>query len=634
MPGRVLLVNAPWGRVYCPSMGLGLLKTRLTENDIACDVLYLHLDWYARLRDEVGAQQATEWFEMGTVDEIFGESAFAVARFGADDAGLDRLRRDLIRNATSPAGAEAAERFFGMAPLVRPFIDEELAAIDWDAYDVVGFTTMFSQLNASLALAEGIRARKHGPKLVFGGSRCEGELGEGVIEGHACVDAAFVGKPDVNFLHYVQAVCANRDPVSIPGTLIRHADGRIERGPPEPAPDLAALPLPNYDDYFARCDQIGLESSYPRFILVETARGCFWGVKHHCIFCGLLGEKPKYNVRPPEKVIADIDTLSRKYSTNGVMFVDLIMNTKYFKPVFDWMAEDERDFRFFCELKPDIKREHLEVLWRAGCWTAQPGIESFDTGVLSLIDKGTTALENAAFLKFMRDMTMIPSWNFLYGVPQEDPSAYRTMLAKLACLTHLQPPKSVTPMGLVRNSPAWWQAERLGLVNMRPAAGYAELFRLPPEQTRKIAYSFTADRTDGADPDSYTEDVRRFLSRWIEAPERGYLAFRRHPSGRGEIIDTRFNFDPCRIDLEPGEAALYEACYDVRRIDALTEAAPNFGLPANAVLTAINRFCAQGWMLAEDGACVALALVRDDQVPWFDLARLQFDRLAARPAAE
>ena len=105
MTGRVLLVNAPWGRIYCPSMGLGLLKARLTENGIPCDVLYLHLDWYARLRAAFGAAAATQQFEQGTVAEQVGEWAFAVGRFGSDDPGLAHVRRHLLESAPTPAAA-------------------------------------------------------------------------------------------------------------------------------------------------------------------------------------------------------------------------------------------------------------------------------------------------------------------------------------------------------------------------------------------------------------------------------------------------------------------------------------------------------------------------------------------------
>lgn len=623
MTGRVLLVNAPWGRIYCPSMGLGLLKARLTENGIPCDVLYLHLDWYARLRDAFGAAAATQQFEQGTVSEQVGEWAFAAGRFGVDDPGLARVRRHLIESSPTPASAAQYEQFFQVAPLVKPFIDEVVESVDWSAYDVVGFTTMFSQLNASLALAEGVRAVTDRPKIVFGGSRCEGELGEGVIEGHPVVDAAFTGKPDLNFLDYVREVVDGGEPDDVPGAIVRRSDGLLAHGPKEPVADLGTLPLPDYDDYFEHCRTVGLEESYPKFILVETARGCFWGVKNHCIFCGLLGEEPKYSVRPPEKVIEDIDILTRKYDTTRVMFVDLIMNTKYFKPVFDWMAEDERDFRFFCELKPDIKRDHLETLWRAGCWRAQPGIESFDSGVLNLIDKGTTALQNVACLKFMRDLSMIPSWNFLYGIPQEEPAAYPAMIDKVRHLAHLEPPTSVTPMGLVRNSPAWARAEQLGLVDMRPDGAYPALFKLAPEQIRKLAYTFVADRADGSDPDAYSAEVRRELAEWQEAETRGYLAFRRSDAG-SEIIDTRFNFPPRREELSPGEAAVYDMCYDVRRIEDVVNAEVEHGLSPEAAHAAIDRFCQDGWMLAENGECVALALVREDQVPWFTLAAAQF----------
>ena len=634
MSARVALVNAPWGRIYCPSMGLGLLKARLRENGIYCGVFYLHLDWYARLRDEFGDALATSFFELGTVNEEFGEWAFSLARFGEDDPSVRKLASRLVAGAPSEAQRKLHERFVSIGPAVRSFIEEAVAGVDWAGYDVVGFTTMFSQLNASLALAERIKGRAPNVRIVFGGSRCEGEIGEGVIEGHSFVDTVFTGKPDHTVVDYVQrAATEHAVPTGVPGTISRAADGDIVIGPPERLADLSEAPLPDYDEYFERCDQIGFEEKYPKFVLVETARGCFWGVKNHCIFCGLLGERPSYTVRPPKKVIEDIDALTRKYGTHRVMFVDLIMNTKYFHEVFEWMAADERSFRFFCELKPDIKREHLKTLSEAGCWRAQPGIESFDNGVLDLIVKGTTALQNVLCLRDMRDLGMIPSWNLLYGLPTEDPAAYPAMVEKLRLLAHLEPPTSVSRMGLVRNSPALDRAAEFKLSNVRPLDVYADLFKLPPEQTRKLAYSFVADRPDGADPEEYVEPIRSYVTEWSETPERGLLAFRGDAQG-GTIIDTRFNFPRQRVQLSAGEASLYAMGETIRGVEEIVSAGDVHGFEPTEALSVLNRFVHAGWMMTEDSQYLSLALMRDRPTPWFEVAEMQYEHAAERVAAE
>lgn len=634
MPGRVALINAPWGRIYCPSMGLGLLKSRLLEAGIDCDVFYLHLDWYARLRDAFDDSIAARLFDLGTEDENLGEWVFAAARFGENDAGLQELANSYVENAPSEARRNIYRDLLSLGPAARRFVDDMVAGLDWRAYDVVGFTTMFSQLNSSLAIAEQVKQAAPDITVMFGGSRCEGEIGEGVIEGHAFVDAVFTGKPDRSVVDFVRGVTRGRPlPADVPGTLTRTAGGGFAAGPPEPLADLADLPLPDYDEYFARCEQVGLKDEYPKFVLVETARGCYWGVKNHCIFCGLLGEKPNYTVRPPRQVIADIDTLTRRYGTDRVMFVDLIMNVKYFREVFEWMANDERPFRFFCELKPDIRHEHLKTLADAGCWRAQPGIESFDDEILDLIDKGTTALDNVLCLRDMRDMAMIPSWNLLYGIPNEDPAAYGKMLDKLRCITHLQPPSSLSRMGLVRNSPALDRASDFGLSNVRPLDAYAHLFKLPPEQTRKIAYSFIADRPDGADPDVYIEPVEAFVTAWKERPERGLLAFRVEPDGGGTIVDTRYNFERTRMRLSPGEAALYGMGAQIREENEITAARETHGLTPAEARDALDRFIERGWIMADNGKCLSLALTAQSPTPWFDVADMYYENALEQSAA-
>ena len=63
--------------------------------------------------------------------------------------------------------------------------------------------------------------------------------------------------------------------------------------------DLDALPVPNYRDYMARVQASPLGKTINPRLLFQTSRGCWWGAKQHCTFCGLNGQGMAYRSKVP-----------------------------------------------------------------------------------------------------------------------------------------------------------------------------------------------------------------------------------------------------------------------------------------------------------------------------------------------
>src|SRR3954465_271775 len=42
-------------------------------------------------------------------------------------------------------------------------------------------------------------------------------------------------------------------------------------------------------------------------MLIETARGCWWGAKNHCTFCGLNGETMGFRAKSADRVMTEIE---------------------------------------------------------------------------------------------------------------------------------------------------------------------------------------------------------------------------------------------------------------------------------------------------------------------------------------
>jgi radical SAM superfamily enzyme YgiQ (UPF0313 family) len=64
----------------------------------------------------------------------------------------------------------------------------------------------------------------------------------------------------------------------------------------------------------------------------ESARGCWWGMRHHCTFCGLNGQTMAFRAKRPQRVLEELRDLARRYHSFKFMAVDNIIALFYHKP--------------------------------------------------------------------------------------------------------------------------------------------------------------------------------------------------------------------------------------------------------------------------------------------------------------
>src|SRR5262249_29591893 len=193
---RVALVNMPFASSRYPSIQLGLLQAILARHHIAATTHYFNLRF--------GAQLGWEVFEIfcRQTPRLLGDWLFARAAF-AESAPDPRLYLDTYRLELEPFAARFGR---GLDYLERlrerdapAFIENCLDAVAWDEYDVVGFSSIFAQNTAALALA---RLLKSGyPRLitVFGGANFEDEMGIEYLRALPWIDYAVTGVGDVAF---------------------------------------------------------------------------------------------------------------------------------------------------------------------------------------------------------------------------------------------------------------------------------------------------------------------------------------------------------------------------------------------------------------------------------------------------
>ena len=181
------------------------------------------------------------------------------------------------------------------------FVEEFVSRPSLAKYDVMGFSTSFGQNVASLALAKRIKERHPDKIIVFGGANCEGNMGKQILRSFRFVDYAFSGDGDVSLPLFLTALADGAE-VELPGVFAQGSrlDMR-EDVRPLTREEMDGMPYPDFSDFFDAIAATPEGRDYVLGIPIEGSRGCWWGEKHQCRFCGLNGLTMKYRSKSPER---------------------------------------------------------------------------------------------------------------------------------------------------------------------------------------------------------------------------------------------------------------------------------------------------------------------------------------------
>ncbi|HYJ78473.1 MAG TPA: RiPP maturation radical SAM C-methyltransferase, partial [Longimicrobiaceae bacterium] len=503
----VCLVCMPYAAVERPSIATGLLKAILGEGGLAVECLYPNLDWAA----EVGLARYS-LFEQAVGDLTFSGVAFPGHRPPLAQH-LARVHARLRAEAAAAGLAEPKE-FVEAALAAREraaaFIDRAARQVLETGAPIVGCTSMYWQHAASLALLRRVRELDPAVHTLLGGANCEGVMGLATHRAFPWVDYVVSGEADDLIVPLCRALlagdappAADALPLGVFGPAHRPAGYPRANGgdgaPRAAAASVGSLPVPDYDDYFGALTASGLDGAVRPGLLVETARGCWYGAVQHCKFCGISDGGMAYHARPAESALEQFDRLEARYGISRFEVTDNILDMSYFQTVLPRLAETAGRRRIFWETKANLRRAQVELLARAGIRWIQPGIESLDSRALALMNKGVKATQNVLLLRWCREEGIRVSWNWLWGFPGEDDAWYLEAAARVPLLHHLQPPRLVIRVRYDRYSVYQAQAEAYEL-RLKPLSFMPLVYPLPHEELMDLTYYFDAVSERGAPP--------------------------------------------------------------------------------------------------------------------------------------
>ncbi len=625
---HVLLAVLPFAKVSQPVLGVSILKAAAAAAGFPVCVRYFDLDFAERTGLPLYRGIASSFGShtlMG--DWIFAEALFG-KRLPSADRFLAHLRADYSRledgifygvrfsggrNFTQYIEQDLWPELLRARKLAGESVEEWAKEILAREPRVVGFTVSSQQACACLAVARRLKKSPNAPIIIFGGPNCHEEMGQHCLNCFPWIDYVCNGEADDTFPSFLRKVLRQDDGQSIPGILSRKKSASFSD--PQPLRDLDKSPLPDYSDYFEQLRKPGPRSEIGAPSLpLETSRGCWWGEKCQCVFCGDHRRGIVYRSKSGPRILREIKSLADQYQFSSFFCVDDAMDRKHIETVFRRLAENGSKRSFYYQTRPELNRDELRTLSAGGVKMIQPGIESFSDAVLRLMRKGALGLRNVQLLRCCREVGIEVSWRILYGFPGEPVAEYDRMAGLVPLLTHLPPPLGTVQVALKRFSPHWLNPEHYGLTDVQPWPSYSYVYPFRRKKLEGIACFFAFQYADGRKPFEYSRSLRREVGNWIElwqTPDGSHPHLDLCVAGEEVVItDTR----PCAARrthrLRGLTAKVLLQCDSVQSTNALLRA---FGPQAGdaAVERSLGELAANRLLIENGGRYLSLAVMQE-----------------------
>jgi radical SAM superfamily enzyme YgiQ (UPF0313 family) len=647
---NIKLINMPFAAEHLPSLALTQLRSVLhsaLSGRVQVEICYLNLDIAERigpLYHEI--EDSMEHLHTGLGEWLFRHSAFP----DAPDNTQEYFRRCYPRQSVQVQALAA--RVGPLRAQLDAMLDELIDDYRLDAADLVGFTSIFAQNLASLAMARKIKARAPHIVTVIGGPNCEYPMGAVLVQEAPQIDFAFSGpalKSFVQFVRYIlggepqrcqrihgvvsrdnlDAFVAQEDKLILAPDLIGAGayfpSNQVQlRDPARPLPggetqdrlqqvgeELpigTALAL-DYDDYLDAFERKPPPHADKPTLLVETSRGCWWGEHSHCTFCGLNDLTLGYRAMGVEQATAQVQSLFRYVGrVERIMAVDVIIPKELLSEMLPRLATPPT-MELFYEAKSNLTEEQVRNLARARVKTIQPGIEALSTSVLKLLKKGSTVFQNIALLKRCVMYDVMPSWNLLLGIPRAGEEMYRTYADLIPLLTHLPPPSDVLQVRFDRFSPYFTHAAEFGL-KLAPMEHYGLIYPVAQAKLEDLAYFFRDT--------NYDADYFVHLANWFTTLKELVALWRRRwperdPEARAQLFVMRRGDELAIHDSRSGRTLEYPiapatwsvlTAFEERTTPDLVQARlPGFDLDRE-----LDFLTSKGLLLHERGRYMSLVL--------------------------
>ena len=505
----VALLSAPFTFPPVPSIALSIFQSSLKRSGISSKVIYasfpmIHLAGVETL------YSILDYMDLSKNAEYL----FA----GLTDISASVPLSEFIRTFTSPQlpeekKEELTELLTHALKAAEEVVEATARKIVHMGARIVAASSIYSQQNASLAVFKRVKELDPSVYTILGGYNVSGVMGMSVLRNFPSVDYVSFGEGDESIVQ----VCTN---------LLAHSDQPMPYGVvgkrgelPEDIPyrmtkDMNMVALPDYRDFVeeTRAEAEGFygsvpvykDQTYEKIVFLEGSRGCWWGAKHPCTFCGLNGLNHTYREKSPLKLYTEIREMKKQYPDMMIQLSDNVLSANMIKELTPLLVKDPEQYTILAEIKTNMRSNEVRSLSEAGIRFVQPGIESLNDHLLQVMSKGVSAVQNVALLKYCLSFHVFPVWNLMIQVPGETREDYEQMLGLIPLVCHLFPPSRANPIVYMRFSGYVDHPEEYGL-ELKPDPLYRCCFKDQPDIENNMGSFFLL--TEGSSAETFRKNT-------------------------------------------------------------------------------------------------------------------------------
>jgi ribosomal peptide maturation radical SAM protein 1 len=588
-PGVVLVVP-PFAGSDRPALGPHLLQAVARAGGFPVAVFYANVRFARALGESLYYRIC-----YGPPTRLAGERVFAHLAYGVPRLGYRDPSDEVFfpRSTFEEQAAVSLEELRHASDVATAWLPEVVGEILASGCTIVGCSSTFEQTAASVALLRQLKQSSPEIRTLLGGANCEGEMGDALARLVPEIDHIFAGECEEIFPDFLREISAQRRPAR-----------RVLRG--APCRNLNALPSIDYSDYYQQLKLIGdfkLVEAGEIWLPYESSRGCWWGEKSHCTFCGLNGETMGFRSKAPERVVKELAALLGMHPSRRVCMVDNMMPYDYFRTMLPVLARSNLGAHIFYEQKANLKLGQVKSLRDAGTACIQPGIEALSSPLLRLMRKGVSAAQNIRLLRYCRSCSVAVNWNLLYGFPHDRLAWYEETLELLPLLRHLNPPVGLSHISIDRFSPYHDDPDAFGISTLDPIDAYRDVLPQGADVAR-IACHFTGEyesesRHESGVITAIRDEIAGWRAAW-QADLASMLNVTRLDDSTFLLTDSRKGDDPTFEFLNESQARLV-------LLGARNGSAADLEWAAE-----------RGWIARVDGQWIALATADYELMEYFE----------------
>jgi ribosomal peptide maturation radical SAM protein 1 len=589
-PFKLALISMPWSIFNRPSIQLGSLKAFM-EKEMSCQVDNFHP--YLNIAEGIGI----DTYQSISRNSWAGEALFSPLLFNEQKDKARELYLSVLSKKEQPI-----PDFDKLVSTIEEICSDWINSIEFNQYDLIGFSVCFNQLFSSLYAANQFKKTVEKVPVVFGGSSCTGLIGQSLLHHFPEIDYVIDGEGEQSLL-------------SLCGTLNDHSAHPSEQGgtatpvrsvrKTEEITDINELPYPDYEPYFKEMALIFAPAPFIPTLPLEFSRGCWW---NKCSFCNLNLQWKKYRMKNAGRMVRETNHFVQQFECLNFSFADNALPLKQADNYFKTISLQQIDLNFFAEIRAITQPERLKQYSQGGLSTVQVGVESLSNSLLQKMAKGTTVIDNIAVMKLCSENNIQVEGNLITEFPTTTEAEIEETLINIDFVLPYHPLSSAT-FFLGHGSPIHRDSSTFGINAFLTHHKIKKLF--PPHYHKSLEQLINGYRGDRTLQHQLWKPVHQKIKQWQDfhsmRRDKKSAPLQYRDGGTFIIIrQEQLSGQPLQHRLKGISRKMYLFCHTPQSINDILEYLET--IPEEPLVNFISELCQKRLMFREEDRVLSLAV--------------------------